>query len=200
MPCRLSRNRNLNIAAWRCEIDGLCHAFNHALDARPTRCGQYNNCYFAAREILLISEILVGRDQNGKAVLFGFLQQLAIFQIVPTELKGRDDLMGCEVLAERNRSTLVEKNAHLRRFERAGRVLKYRAHLRERDTWKPGNKVRDLGPVFEILEQRGHGNTSAAKNPRATNALRVALNGRAGRPINHAVIVDPAQRRFNCDS
>ncbi len=105
--------------------------------------------------------------------------------------------MSGEVFTKRNRSALVEKNTHLSRFERAGRVLEYRAGLRERNARKPGNEVRDLGPVFEVLEQGGNRDTRAAKDPSATNALRVTLNGRAGRPINHAVIVDPAWMRFN---
>lgn len=112
----LSRDRNLDITAWRGGINGLCHAFNLAFDARPTGCGQHNDCDLATREVLLISEILVGRNQNGKAAFFGLLQQVAVFQIVPTKLEGCRDLMGCEVLAKRDWSPLVEKNAHLRRF------------------------------------------------------------------------------------
>lgn len=49
--------------------------------------------------------------------------------------------MGGEVLAKRDGNTLVEKNTHLRRFERAGRVLKHGADLRKRDAGKPANKV-----------------------------------------------------------
>ena len=105
-----------SVTAWRGGINGLCHAFNLAFDARPTGCRQHNNCDLTTREVLLISEILVGRDQNGKAALFGLVQQFTVFQIVPAKLKGRRDLMGCEVLAKRDWSTLVEKNAHLSRF------------------------------------------------------------------------------------
>ena len=95
------RNRNLNITTWRGGINDLCHAFSLALDARPTGCSQHNNRDFAALEVLLILEILVSRDQNGKAVRFGLLQQFTVFQIVPAKLKGRDNLMGGEVLAKR---------------------------------------------------------------------------------------------------
>ena len=72
---------------------------------------------------------------------------------------------------------MVEKNTHLSRFERTGRVLEHRANLRERDARKPANEVRDLGPVFEILEQGSNRNTGAAKNPGAPTALRVTLDG-----------------------
>ena len=79
-------------------------------------------------------------------------------------------------------------------------MFKYRTDLRERDAREPGDKVRDLGPIFEILEQGSNRNTSAAKNPGTTNALGVTLNGWARRPINHSMIVDPVQKRFNCGS
>ncbi len=88
--------------------------------------------------------------------------------------------MAGKVFTKRYRRALVEKDAHSSRFERSGRVLKHRPDLRERDARKPGNEVRDLGPVFEILEQRGNRNARAAKNPRATNALGVTFNGWAG--------------------
>ncbi len=105
--------------------------------------------------------------------------------------------MAGEVFTKRNRNALVEKNAHSGRFERAGRVFEYCTDLIERDARKPSDEVRDLGPVFEILEQGGNGNTRAAKDPSATHTLGIAFYGRAGRPVNHAVIVDPAWRRFN---
>lgn len=85
--------------------------------------------------------MLVGRDQNGKATRFGFVQQLTVFQIGPTQLKGRRNLMGGKVLVKWDWSPLVEQNAHLRRCERAGGVFKYGADLRERDTRKPDNEV-----------------------------------------------------------
>jgi hypothetical protein len=50
-------------------------------------------------------------------------------------------LMGWKVLAKRDWSTLVEQNAHLRRFERAGGMLKHGADLIERDARKPDKKV-----------------------------------------------------------
>jgi len=49
--------------------------------------------------------------------------------------------MGDKVLAKGDWSTLVEKNAHLCGFERAGCVFKHCADLLERDTGKPHNKV-----------------------------------------------------------
>jgi len=171
----LSRDRNFNITAWRDGIYGIRHDFHCAFDARPAGGGQHDNGDFATREILLISEILIGRDQNGKAVLFGLLQQLAVFQIIPAQIKDCGDLMGGEVFTKGNRSALVEKDAHSSCFERAGGVLQHGTDLRERNAREPGNKVRDLGPVFEVLEQGRHRNAGAAKNPSATYALGVTF-------------------------
>lgn len=140
-PERLSRDRHLDIAAWRGGINRLCHTFHCSFDARPTGGRQHHNGDRATREVLLISEILVGCDQNGKTAFFRFVQQLTVFQMIPTQLKGRRHVMGGKVLAKRNGSPLVEEHAHLRRFERAGGVLKHGADLRERDTGKPDNEV-----------------------------------------------------------
>ncbi|MBX3318337.1 MAG: hypothetical protein KF890_00510 [Nitrospira sp.] len=86
-------------------------------------------------------KILVGCDQHGESALFGFLQQFTISEIAPTKLKGRRNVMGGKVLAKWDWSTLVEKDTHLRRFERVGGVLKHGADLRERHARKPVNKV-----------------------------------------------------------
>lgn len=115
--------------------------FHRSLNARPAGSRQHDHRDLTTREVLLISQILVGRDQNRKAALFGFLQQFTVFQIVPTKLKGRRDLMDRKVLAKWDWSTLVEKNTHLRRFEGAGGVLKHGADLRERHARKPVDKV-----------------------------------------------------------
>ncbi len=60
--------------------------------------------------------------------------------------------MGCKVLTKGDWRTLVEKNAHLCRFKRASCMLKHCPDLRERDTRKPNNKVRDVCPILEILK------------------------------------------------
>ena len=97
--------------------------------------------------------------------------------------------MGGEVFTKGNRSALVEKDAHSSRFERAGGVLQHGTDLRACDTREPDNKVRDLRPVFEVLEQGRDRDTGTVKNPNATHALVITFYGRAGRPFNHAAIV-----------
>ncbi len=72
-------------------------------------------------------------------------------------------------------------------------MFQYGAGLLRGDAGKPLNKFGELCPVFEILEQRGNGNARATKYPGATDTLRIPLDSRARRPINHRVIVDLAQ-------
>ena len=112
----LSGNWDFRITPGHGGIHGLGHAFNNTLDTRPTGGGQHHNGNFAARKILLITEILVGRNQHGKTGRLGLLQQITVSQCAPAKLEGRNNLMVGEVLANRDRSALVEKDAHLRRF------------------------------------------------------------------------------------
>lgn len=139
--CQRSRNGNFNITAWRGGIDGFSHTCHRSFHARPTGGGQYDDGDFSTCKVLLISKILVGGDQNRKAVLFGLLQQLTIFQMVPAQLEGRSDLVGGEVFTKRNRRALVEKNAHSSRFEGTGGVLKYGTDLFNCHAREPGNEV-----------------------------------------------------------
>ena len=91
---QLSWDWKFNIAAWRHSYQGLYHRADRRLDTRPAGCAQHNNGDLSTRKVLLIPEILVGRNQNIKAALFGLLQQLAIFQMAPPEFVGGRDLMG----------------------------------------------------------------------------------------------------------
>lgn len=49
---------------------GICHLSHRSLNSRPAGSRQYGNCDLATREVLLMSKILVGCDQNGKSALF----------------------------------------------------------------------------------------------------------------------------------
>lgn len=74
---------------------------------------------------------------------------------------------------------MVEKNAHSSRFEGTGGVLKYGTDLFNCHAREPGDKVRDLGSVFKILEQGCDRNTGTTKHPGATYALGITLDGEA---------------------
>jgi len=53
----------------------------------------------------------------------------------------------------------------------------------------------DRGVFFEVFKERSNRNPRASENPGTTYAIRVALDIRAGRPINHRKIVALWTRR-----
>ncbi len=54
-------------------------------------------------------------------------------------------------------------------------MLEHGTDLLKRDAGKPGDEVRDLSPVFKVLEQGRNRNTGAAKHPSTTHAFRVTF-------------------------
>jgi len=59
------------------------------------------------------------------------------------------------------------------------------ANLFERDAGKPLHELGYLRAILKVLKQRSNGHTRATKYPRATDALRIPLNGCTSRPIYH---------------
>jgi hypothetical protein len=57
-------------------------------------------------------------------------------------------------------------------------MLQHCANLLEGDTRKPLNELGDLRAVLEIFEQGGNRNSCTHEDPRASNSLRIALDGR----------------------
>ena len=81
---------------------------------------------------------------------------------------------------------LVERYAHLCGSKGASRsVIKYGSNLHERHAGEPFDELRNEGAVLEILEKRGNGHASATEYPRSADTLRVTLDHRARRPVNH---------------
>jgi hypothetical protein len=57
--------------------------------------------------------------------------------------------------------------------------------LRQGDAGKPLDELMDGCVFFEVLEECGNRNPRASENPSTTYAIRVALDIKAGRPVNH---------------
>lgn len=64
-------------------------------------------------------------------------------------------------------------------------MLKNGTSLGQGNTRKPLKKFMDGSVLFEILKERGNRHPRAAENPSTADAIRIALNYRTGRPINH---------------
>ena len=97
--------------------------------------------------------------------------------------------MSGEMLFERERRALVEHNPHRDRnsggLNASSRVLEDGVSLLARDARKPFQELIDRSAAFEIFEQGAHRDPGAAKHPRPTEFLRVALDGLTGGPIQH---------------
>ena len=89
-------------------------------------------------------------------------------------------------IAQRDRGALVEQYAHLGRSQRTSCcVLQDRARLPEGDAWKPLDELRHQRPVLEVLEQRRHRYARTPEHPGSANAIRVPLDRRTSRPVDH---------------
>lgn len=95
---------------------------------------------------------------------------------------------------------LDRKAPALRSLKRVCRVFQHSTRLLYGDTGEPGDEVRQLRPVFEVLKEGGHWHTSAAEDPGPTSLVRVSINGWASRPIVHAVILDLGEDGFNMET
>ncbi len=125
-------------------------------------------------------EVRIGRHKHGEVFLLGRVQQLSILKPRPSALVCGGNFVLRQRVTQRFRSTLIKQCAHLGSGERATRgVVQHRTNLFESDPGKPVYKLGHKGAVLKILEQRRHGHAGAAEYPGATDAFRVALNGRA---------------------
>lgn len=125
---------------------------------------------------------------------FGGFEKLAIFQRGPPELVGGDYFMVGKCVAQRGRCALIEQNAHLGGSQcAAGGMLQDCAHLLRGHTREPFHELRHLGAVFQVLEEGRYRYTCAPKHPGAADALRIALDHRAGGPVNHVRMLTPGE-------
>lgn len=178
-------------------IEGLGDGANMLFDADPTRRANNDDRNPAPGQVLLVSQILVGRDQHIESGALGLIEEFAICQRAPGKLQSGADLMIREISAQWRGRALVEQKPHSRGFQRVRSVLEYEPGLLARDSGKPGKKFRELCPILQILEQRDNGNARAAEHPGTTYALGIPLDGRTGRPIDHAAILGPQATRYN---
>lgn len=104
----------------------------------------------------------------------------------PAHFASGGNLVARQGVPQRNRSALIEQDAHSGRSQRAaGSVLQDGPNLFERDTVKPLDELRRGGAVLQILEHCSHRDAGAAKHPSSTDALRIPLDRGAGGPVDH---------------
>jgi hypothetical protein len=89
-------------------------------------------------------------------------------------------------MAQRDRGALVEQDAHLGRSQSAPLcVLQNCADLLQGHAGKPLDELRCQRTVLEVLEKRCNWYSSTSKHPCSADAVWVALDCGASRPIDH---------------
>ena len=104
---------DLCIRTWSSSGDGCDYWLSRDFDARPTRCAEDDDCDCSWREILLVLEVRICRDQNLKALSFGRSEQLTILEGRPAALVRSGYLVPWQQLPQRRRCTLIEQDSHL---------------------------------------------------------------------------------------
>ncbi len=122
------------------------------LDTRPTRGQQDDYRQLSIRQALLVAKVLVSCHQRVETRSLGLTQQLAVLQLAPTQFVGGSDVMFSEMCPQRDRRALVKEDTHLRNLQRVGSVLQDHTRLFNGDARKPAHEIRELSPIFEILE------------------------------------------------
>ena len=59
--------------------------------------------------------------------------------------------------------------------------------LLTRDARKPEQEISKTRPIFQVLKEGLHRDTSSSKDPRTTHSTRYTLDSGAGRPIQHGI-------------
>ena len=167
------------------------------MDPGPARRIEDQYSDLATRQILLILQALIGGDQKLEASGFCLGKQLPVAKRLPAQLKCGGDEVSVEKATQWTRSTLIEQHPHSGNVQGSRRVLQYRAGLLKTYTGKPLDNVGELGPVLQVLKKSRNGNTSAAKYPGTTDALRISLNGVALGPIDHGLMLRRVNGVFN---
>lgn len=138
-----------------------------------------------------MSQVPIGRDEDIEPARFRLREEVPIAEDRPPHLEGRHDFMLCEGASQRRWHPLIEEDAHSGRCEGTGSVREHGTRLGEADAREPVDKILDLSPVLQVLEQGGNGYTGTAKHPGAANTGWITLDIRARGPVDHAVSLDP---------
>ena len=167
---------------------------DESLQLWPAGCWQNQDRQAVAGEILLVSQISIGRYQYVKFP-FGICEQVAVAQIRPTCFIRGLDGMSWKMISKRRRNALVEQDAHaaetarLSCLQAARSVLENRLGLLPSHPRKPDQELIEGGAAFEVFEQGANRHAGAAKYPHAADFRGILLNCIAGGPFKHSRIL-----------
>ena len=78
----------------------------------PSRRHEHQYRHLSGRQVLLIAEVLIGRDEEFSTILFRPIEQGAIPQLRPSSFKGRVHTVLRQVTPKRYRCSLIKQDLH----------------------------------------------------------------------------------------
>ncbi len=87
------RDFHFGIAAGGCSVYGGGDAFKMQAHIRPLLVAEYHDGNASSGEVLLVTQVLVRAEKQVVTRLFGFQNQLAVFEFVPADSPDVSDLM-----------------------------------------------------------------------------------------------------------
>jgi Erythromycin esterase len=184
----LLRPRQFAIIALAYRQAGGCDDGSVRPKIRPTRGPEHQDRNPATREVLLIAQVFVGRDEKREALRLGRAEQRPILELRPPALIGRRDLVCPKGPPERCGGTLIKEDPHATlggNREASARVLEDRVNLLSRHAREPLQELGDRRPALQVLEQGAHRHTRRAEKPLAADLPGNPFDGRTVVPIEH---------------
>jgi hypothetical protein len=99
---------NQGVTPGFCRGHHVRNPLQRGLNQTPSVPAESHNCNFAVAEILLIGEVLVGRQENIESGLLGDAQQFAVKERAPSLLMGGSDIVSGKRIADADRRSLIE--------------------------------------------------------------------------------------------
>lgn len=125
-----------------------------------------------------MSKIGIGGDEDFVPLSLRSVQQLAVRERRPGELVRGGHFVPRQRMSQGIGRALVEEDAHSGGGQGAlGGMLEDRASSLQSDAWEPFDELFHGSPVFQILEQRLHGDSSATEHPGPAHTLWASLYG-----------------------
>jgi hypothetical protein len=97
------RNIHFHIGAGQSGIDGSDDALNMGSESGPLGVADYNNRDLPLLEVLLILKVLIAGHEHFESVLLGRVEQVAIPETVPPQVRGDAYHVGGQILPDRKR-------------------------------------------------------------------------------------------------
>lgn len=132
---------------------------------------------------MLITEILIGGDEQVEPGGFRRGKQVTIGELRPAALPGGGDFMSGERAPQGHGCALIKKKSASSRGEAPLGMAEHSEHLLAGDAFIPRQEVIHRGTGFEVFEKRAHREARALEDPRAADASRHTFDGFAFRPI-----------------